>query len=208
MTKNREKKGNTRAKKSKEKEKDRQLVRAREAVKFKVKRVTAFSKFAASPEIGTGTGYEFWLLHGMNFLLSSYIDGLWTPMFPEIYQGKTVPRTDVFKRLLKTHLDTTTNLLSPLGTKAILWASLKPPEMHALVLRARRLASDQKKNPMTEGQPDVWNFLHEVMGKFSSHLDEQKKTQGGSFQLPESYGEVLPQIVADTVANLSGVPTP
>jgi hypothetical protein len=205
MTKNKAQKANTRAKKARAKLKDRQVTRAREAAKFREKRWSSFAQFTKNPE----TGYEFWLLHGANFLLSSYDEGLWNPVFPEAYEGKTVTRTELFKRVIEAHLNTTTNQLSPAGTKTILWCSLKPKEMFALVVRARQFAWAKKGNPITQAQPEVWHFFHTVMEEFAKRLDGTGKTKEGKFTLPvDQYGKTLPKAVADTVANLSGVVDP
>lgn len=205
MAKNKAQKANARAKKASAKAKDRQIERAREAAKFREKKTTSLAHFVAN----TQTGYEFWMLHGTNFLLSSYEDGLWSPMFPEVYAGKTVSRTELFKRVLNAHLDPKTNQLSPAGTKTIVWCSLKPKEMFALVYRARKLAWASGGEPMAQGQPQVWHFLHTVMGEFTKSLNDSGTTQEGKIVLPvDQYGQILPKAVADTVAGLSGVEDP
>jgi len=205
MSKNRTKQANNRAKKAKERTRDRQIERAREAVTFKQKKATSLTHFISNPS----TGYEFWLHHGCNFLLSSYEEGLWSPTFPEVYAGKVITRTEFFKRIMASHFNAGTNQLSPAGTKAILWSSLKPKEMFALVVRARQYAWAAKKEPTAQAQPAVWHFLHEVMEKFTEKLDSEKKTDSGSFTIPaDQYGKILPQAIAATVSGLSGVPDP
>lgn len=205
MSKNRAKQANTRAKKAKERTRDRQIERAREAVTFKKKKNTSLAHFTSNPL----TGYEFWFHHGANFLMSSYEEGLWSPVFPEVYAGKLVARTEFFKRVMDSHFDAKTNQLTPEGTKTILWTSLKPKEMFALVVRARQYAWAAKRDPMAPGSPEVWHFLHEVMGKFTEKLDSEKKTNAGSFTIPaDQYGKILPQAIAATVSELSGVPDP
>ena len=36
----------------------------------------------------------FWLAHGVNCLLSDYVKGTWTPLFPGIYTGGPLPSQD------------------------------------------------------------------------------------------------------------------
>ena len=179
MAKNRAKQANLRAKKAKERSSDRAGERVRKESLFKKKKATSLAHFITNPE----TGYEFWLHHGANFLLSSYEEGLWSPTFPEVYVGKAISRTELFRRVMAAHFDDATNLLSPAGTRTIIWTSLKPKEMFALVVRARSFAWAKKGDPLTPGQPEVWYFLHEVMGKFSEELDSKKKTTSGSLSL-------------------------
>ena len=38
-------------------------------------------------ETFTDAAFKFWLAHGANYILSSYTDGTWTPLFPTIYEG-------------------------------------------------------------------------------------------------------------------------
>lgn len=205
MSKNKAKKADTRAKKAHARAKDRQIEKAREAARFREKSASSLAHFTSNPQ----TGYEFWLLHGLNFLLSSYEEGVWSPAFPEVYTGKAVARTVLFRRVLDRCLDPKTNSLTPSGTKSIVWTSLKPKEMFALVFRAKRLAGSMGGNSMSPAQPQVWKFLHEVMEEFTRTLDASGKTDEGSITLPvDQYGKVLPQAVADTIANLSGVSDP
>lgn len=202
MPKNRAKQANNRAKKAKERSRDRQMERARKAVEFKAKKDTSLAHFIESPT----TGYEFWFLHGTNFILSSIETGVWDPIFPEIYKGKPVSRTEVFKRVMDKHFDSEKGELSDLGTKAILWSSLKPKEMFALVVRARMYAWAHKSDPKQEASPWVWSFLDKVMTAFIGSLNSNSLSPDGKFQISsEKYGEFLPQAIADTVSALSGV---
>jgi hypothetical protein len=205
VAKNKAKKANLRAQRANARSKDRAIARARDAAQFKTKKKDSFDHFVSNPV----AGYEFWMLHGTNFLLSSFDSGLWSPIFPEAYAGKSVTRTEFFKRVLEKHMNQTTNQLSPDGTKAVLWASMKPKEMWDMVYRARKLAFSRGGDPVEQAQPDIWHFLHTVMGEFIRHLDAQKKTEEGRFSLPtEGYGPSLPEALASTVSGLSGISDP
>lgn len=205
MTKNRTKQAANRAKKAKKRESERLLAQAREAASFKARNAASFAAFQKNPEIG----YEFWFHHGLNFLASSYEEGVWDPLFPEIYQGKTVTRTEVFRRLMDRHFHPSDQKLSPSGTRAVLWASLKPKEMFTLVHRGKKLSWAKDIDPCTPAGPEIWNFLHEAMSYLVVHLEEREKTTEGRLQIGSTpYAKILPEIVAHTVANLSGVPDP
>ncbi len=205
MTKNKAQRANNRAKNAKLRTKDRQLEKAREATKFKAKQANSLDHFATRQDIG----YEFWLLHGVNYLLSSYEEGVWSPLFPEAYLGKPVTRAELFKRVLAQHLNKVTNQLSPEGMRSVLWSSLKPAEMFSLVNRAKKYAREHDGDPLAQSQPEVWHFLHTVMEEFSKGLDAKGKTVNGKLSLPvEQYGVLLPEAVAETVSNLSGVQGP
>jgi len=183
----------------------REQKKSRDVVRFKQKQAHSLEHFRSS----LTEGYEFWLLHGSNFLVSSYDEGLWDPLFPEVYEGRAVSRTDLFRRLFKTHLDPTTNHLTPAGTKTVAWCSLKPDQMYALVYRARAVARKDGGNPFEPGQPEVWDFLNSVMANFVEKMDAIGRTEEGKFRLPvEDYGKLLPEAVAATIGNLTGVEDP
>lgn len=42
--------------------------------------------------------WSFWIAHGINYLLSSYSEGIWNPLFPEIYGGKSISRESIAQR--------------------------------------------------------------------------------------------------------------
>lgn len=46
--------------------------------------------------------YIYWLAHGANYIASDYDTGSWTPIFPDIYEGKTLPEPEVLaQRVIK-----------------------------------------------------------------------------------------------------------
>ena len=53
----------------------------------KSRKKSRFSRTRKKPVL-TNTEHHFWLAHGCNFLNSSYSEGHWDPIFPEIYEGK------------------------------------------------------------------------------------------------------------------------
>lgn len=204
MTKNKAKAANNRAKKAKERTKDRQLQRAREAAVFKAKRETSLVSFVENPQ----TGYEFWYLHGLNYILSSYETGLWEPLFPEVYAGKLLSRAEVFKRIMAKHFDDKERELSDAGTKAILWSSLKPKEMFSLVVRIRKAGWDADEDPKAPMAPHVWEFMHNVMNAFLQTVNKKSLKDGKLSIDSEKYGDYLHEAIASTVAERSGVAGP
>lgn len=44
--------------------------------------------------------YVFWVMHGINFLVSNYDEGIWDPLFPEIYEGVLPSAETVAQRIL------------------------------------------------------------------------------------------------------------
>jgi hypothetical protein len=143
--------------------------------------------------------YEFWLVHGLNFLSSDYNQGLWEPLFPEAYQEGFIAldRTTITRRFMSRYLDTTTNKLSVVGTKCLAWLALKPDEMFELMYRLRKAQPPSDVTPAMASRrpanPSVWAGVHEAMNLVSAGLDAKGQTKGGQFTLPEGGVEALTQ---------------
>lgn len=174
-------------KRAKERETDHvNLTAARDAAARLTRktRTDSFARFAEE--------YEFWLLHGMNFLSSSYNDGLWTPLFPEAYAATFVAldRTVIMRRLLTSYLNPETNRLSPTGTRCLAWLGLKPVDMFDFVFRLRRNQTHDKADggvieSRKPANPSIWAGIHEALNLVSAGLEAQGRTQGGEFTVPE-----------------------
>ena len=52
------------------------------------------------PETFSQDDFIFWLAHGVNYLLSDHEQGLWQPVFEEIYQGKLLQPQDMATGLM------------------------------------------------------------------------------------------------------------
>jgi hypothetical protein len=144
--------------------------------------------------------YEFWLLHGMNFIASNYEEGVWSPLFPEAYSPgfAALDRTTITKRLMGSYLDPESNRLSEKGTRCLAWVALKPKEMWELVFRIRRSQTHEIQDASwvesrKPANPSVWALVQEAMNLIASGLEAKKLTVGGRFRLPEgalSGGEI------------------
>ena len=44
--------------------------------------------------------HAFWIAHGINYILSDWKNGSWTPMFPDIYDGTPVPLNQIAQTLV------------------------------------------------------------------------------------------------------------
>ena len=50
--------------------------------------------------------HMFWMAHGINFLNSDYGEGLWSPLFPEIYEDEPlVPEPETIIQRVKAHFN-------------------------------------------------------------------------------------------------------
>jgi len=48
----------------------------------------------------TDDDQRFWLAHGVNYIVSDYDNGVWQPLFPEIYDGETPSEEIIAQRVM------------------------------------------------------------------------------------------------------------
>lgn len=57
------------------------------------------------PVVGTDRFSEesllFWWAHGVNYILSDYTQGTWTPLFESIYEGSLIPSEEIARRVME-----------------------------------------------------------------------------------------------------------
>lgn len=109
-----------------------------------------------------GIGYDFWVVHGVNYLSSLYSDGLWDPIAPEIYHGGTINSEKLYARIMNRYMDSTLNRLSPTGIHCFMWLALKPHEMYPLVWKIKWKAKEYGGEPLKEGDGHTW-YLFESL---------------------------------------------
>lgn len=150
--------------KAKSKEKRAKELKARKAIaaasvgSLNAPKTYGPKTLAAFESNQSGVGYDFWRAHGVNYLASDYEEGLWSPLFPEIYQGSVI-RSDILFRRILSHLLDDTGRLTEKGLKCILWVSFKPEELHKMVYRVQRYANIHKGESRQPSDPHVWTFM-------------------------------------------------
>ena len=88
-------------------------------------------------EIFVGTGnYIFWKAHGCNYLLSDYKQGIWNPLFPEVYENKTINDIEVIERIGTRYQKG--NSVSQDAKPALIWALTTPNNLWKLVREIKR----------------------------------------------------------------------
>ena len=45
--------------------------------------------------------YLFWLAHGVNYILSDFDNGIWSPLFESVYEGKTLTADNISKTVME-----------------------------------------------------------------------------------------------------------
>ena len=116
----------------------------------------ALDQFAANLQ---GQGHEFWVFHAMNFFSSPLDQGMWIPLFPEIYEGVLPRRDTMHKRVMNRHMDPATNTLSDAGVQCVLWMAMRAREMFPLVWKVRAQVRRHGGDPHKPRDVHTWTVL-------------------------------------------------
>jgi len=158
--------GNYKKKKSPTKRKHTKPPRANIRLSREEKVVAALhgkeSKLSWFAENRGGVGYDFWVVHGINYLSSLYSEGLWDPIAPELYQGVHVSSEKLYTSIMNRYLDPTTKRLGPTGIHCFMWMAMKPHEMYPLVWKIKWKANEYGGDPLKEGDGHTW-YLFESL---------------------------------------------
>ena len=92
-----------------------------------------------------GIGYDFWLLHGVNYLSDN--------PFPGLYRGDQIYRSVIFSYITEKYL--VGDVLTPQGRKCLTWASTLPDELYRSVLYVKAFARKYKRDPYQPNDPYV-----------------------------------------------------
>ena len=134
-------------------------------------------KGAAAPKVIQVTqeqfsdeSYLFWLAHGINHILSDYKEGLWTPLFPDIYESGKTPEPEQIAKTLLAKYEGVENWPVE-GTVALAW-SVQSREMvfayYLEVIRQMKLLSPESNPDELSRRPHnaaVWRLFDTLKTK-------------------------------------------
>ena len=120
------------------------------------------AKIAPLPgyETYTDEDHAFWTAHGINFLASDFANGLWAPVFPGIYEGKSLTLDEVGTKIVS--LYRRPNGSWDMTHKAeIAWALQSKLTAYTFLFEARRrlAATDHETDVLLPRQGQVWAFF-------------------------------------------------
>ncbi len=137
--------------------------------------VSDASVAAMAAELFPDDQWVFWAAHGVNFLLSDYTEGVWTPMFEGIYDGAVVTPNDIAHALV-TRYGADNEGWPPEGKAALAWVaqSREVGFIYKTECIKRLQAKGDKDAETTARLPrngTVWEVFSELKTKLA-----QKKT--------------------------------
>jgi len=104
----------------------------------------------------------FWVCHGVNYLMSNYEEGLWTPLFPMLYEGNVPLIGDVTNAVLHGDADKHT-LAWTIHDRRIIWVYVQEAVRR---LTAAGYSEDVDQVAKRPHQPLVWEMFHQMRQKW------------------------------------------
>lgn len=151
-------------KKSKKKKRKRKLNRKRRPPVPKISQ-------AEIDEFVVAGDYLFWLAHGCNYLNSSYDEGLWNPIFTQLYGGICYTQNQIISYLMDLYFSESEGEWSPIGKVLAAWAL---QDSKKVFLFYRRVLREIKKvDPSTVRQPyldGLWKLFNEIKFSFEENF--------------------------------------
>lgn len=179
-------------------QKSKSKAKAKRADRLKTKSgLLETDRFREFVRPGERHGYHFWTHHVLNFFASDYHNGVWEPLFPEIYKNVEVPAKATHTRVLQKFLDTSTNRLSDTGVKCILWMSLKNHEMFRLVLRLRLQIRKLKGNPIAERDPKAWVVVDMLGQQLKDSCNQWEEFKGVQLDYENLVADSVDKVLVD-----------
>ena len=123
--------------------------------------------------------FLFWVAHGVNYLLSDYSTGTWSPMFEVIYESGTVPpQLSEVQKAVMARFGPDNGEWPPEGRAALAWTvqGLKPVYTFYLDAKRRVLAADDSgedvevlvRKPFFSPVWETFDFLKEQLATRSA----------------------------------------
>ena len=119
------------------------------------------------------TQHLFWMCHGVNFLVSDYENGTWTPLFEGIYEGRMPSPADV-GRTIMTHFGPDAETWPPAGMQAMAWTMQPKATVYvyyqvalkkALEAKVAGSADEVVRKPANAYAWDTFNLLRTELAK-------------------------------------------
>ena len=127
--------------------------------------------------------YLFWIGHGLNMLASSYKEGTWTPVFPDLYgEGRQITEDEISAYIMG-HYDKETNTWTSEGRCAVGWANSTVVNIYSV--QQKCLAEAQKNSvdpnnaacdPRAAACGPVWRIFGIMRDEIEKRMGNQHLT--------------------------------
>ncbi len=115
----------------------------------------------------------WWVANAINYLASDYDEGIWSPVFPEIYEEQHEITIDKIKGYLKEHFNEEDNTWTVEGRRAV---GIVMSPVRAVFAFAQKCAEDAiaaKLDPKSPKCDPVWKIFHEVKNELDTRMGDK-----------------------------------
>jgi len=131
----------------------------------------------AVPESFDETQHLFWMCHGVNFIMSDYESGTWTPLFEGIYEGRFPSPAEV-GRTIMTHFGPDSGTWPPEGLQAMAWTMQPKATVYVYYQVALHKAHQAKvENPETEVSKPANTHAWETFNMLKTELTRKQEAR-------------------------------
>ena len=114
-------------------------------------------------------GFGFWACHGINFINSSYDDGIWDPVFEEIYEGALPDPGDVEAYVYK-HIDPEHPKFTRVGRTLMGYWFSGIAGIYGVAKQAESVADLAGEDPREPACGSVWKLFNELVGEMDNQM--------------------------------------
>ena len=127
----------------------------------------------------------WWVANGVNYLRSDYDEGVWSPVFPEIYEDGYEITIETIKGYLTQHFNPEDNSWTAEGRRAIGMVMSPVEAVYAIATKCIDVANAADLDPKSPKCDPVWQvfnlFKQELDSRLEDrHLDSSETTENST----------------------------
>lgn len=114
-------------------------------------------------------GFGFWACHGMNFINSNYEEGVWDPVFEQIYDGGLPDPADVEVYVYQ-HIDPEHPKFTRVGRTLMGYWFSGVAGIYGVAKKAEAVADLAGEDPREPACGSVWKLFNDLLGEMDNQL--------------------------------------
>lgn len=115
----------------------------------------------------------WWVANGLNYLASDYDEGIWSPVFPEIYDDDFEITVELIKDYLNQHFNAEDNTWTTEGRRAIGIVMSPVQAVYTLAQKCISEARAAEVDPTTPKCEPVWKVFNIMKQEMDSQLADK-----------------------------------
>ena len=127
----------------------------------------------------------WWVANGLNYLASDYDEGIWSPVFPEIYDDDFEITVELIKNYLNQHFNAEDNTWTTEGRRAIGIVMSPVQAVYTLAQKCISEARAAEVDPTTPKCEPVWKVFNIMKQEMDSQLADKYLDQSEVAEIQE-----------------------